>query len=300
MTIDRTMYLGGTDCAPILGVSRWKTLIQVWAEKTGAIKPKDEPTLAMKLGTRLEATVAELFMEETGKKVHRVNETLFHPTYNFIGANIDRRVIGEDAGLEVKTVSAWKYREWEGEEIPPEYELQCHHYMAVTGKKRWYIAALIGNTTFKWKVIERNEKLIDQIIKREVSFWNTYVVPNVMPMIVTKDDAETLYELYPMAEVGTEVELGDAGDKIIEGLEAMKADRNNLEGLIDKQENELKALLKENETGLTPHYVIQWKNVSTTRLDTKKIKTDEPMLYEKYGKETKTRCLKIKKLEMEG
>ena len=38
---NRQTYIGASDCAAVLGMSRWKTPIQIWAEKTGALEQED-------------------------------------------------------------------------------------------------------------------------------------------------------------------------------------------------------------------------------------------------------------------
>ena len=113
---DRRTFLGGTDAAAVLGLSRYRTPLQVWAEKTGALDEQNiDDKLHVKLGKRLEEVVAELYTEKTGKKVRRVNETLYHPQFPFLAANIDRRVVGEDTLLECKTTNSFKAKEFEGE-----------------------------------------------------------------------------------------------------------------------------------------------------------------------------------------
>ena len=259
---DRTKYLGGTDCAAVLGLSRWKTPLIVWGEKTGMIEPEDiSKKIAVRMGTKLEDAVCDLFSEETGKKVHKVNETIFHKKYPFLGANIDRKVTREDADLEAKTASEFKSDEWDGDEIPAEYLLQCHHYLGVTGRRKMYIACLIGNSKFVWKEILRDEKLIAEIISKEVHFWKTFVEPKVMPEIVTSKDGDTLYKLFPNAVKGQEVSLPDSVNQIIESLQSLGQDKKAVEGQIKKLENELKAKIKDNEIGNTGLYKIKWLNM---------------------------------------
>lgn len=261
--MERNKYIGGTDAAAILGLSRYKTALQVWAEKTGQIDVPDiSGKLQVKLGNRLEQTVCELFTEETGKKVHRVNETLFHPDYNFIGGNIDRRVVGESAIFEAKTTSAWNLDEWEGDEIPQEYICQVMHYLMVTGAKTGYIACLIGNQKFVWKEIARDEKLVAELLKREVTFWNEFVLKNVMPMQISAKDTDTLYQLFPDAIVGEEVQLTDAENVIIEMLRGLEQDKKSLDGQIEQMKNRLKASLKDKESGITDKYRVKWSNIN--------------------------------------
>lgn len=301
MTIDKTnpkarrAFIGGSDAAAVLGLSRWKTPLQVWAEKTGQIEPADiSQKLNVKLGVRLEDAVADLFMEETGKKVHRVNQTLIHEEHPFLAANIDRRVVGEEAILECKTTSAWNAKSWEGEEIPQEYIIQCLHYLAVTGAAVAYIAVLIGNQEFKWKKIERDEKTIATIIRQEVDFWNQFVLPGVMPTTITSRDADTLLELFPNAKPQSVVTLTDDIAKIIESRNAMIQDLKSLEAQIDTADNTIKAFLGENEAAESTIFTVSWKNQTQSRVDSKLLKEKHPDIYAECAKPTSFRKLTIK------
>lgn len=257
---DRCKYIGGTDAAAILGLSRWKTQLEVWAEKTGRVQPEDiSNKLSVKLGNRLEDTVAELFMEETGKKVRRVNKTLYHPHYTFLGANIDRDVVGEEAILECKTCSAWKAKEWAGEEIPQEYILQVVHYLAVTGAHFGYIACLIGNQEFKWQMITRDDDLIRDLVSKEVAFWNDFIVPQVMPAQIQAGDTDILYRMFPISDPNKDIILNDEANIKIEQINSMTQDKISLDAQIEQHKNELKALLGDNESGRTTNWRITWK-----------------------------------------
>ena len=259
---ERMNYLGGSDCASALGLSRWKTTISLWAEKTGQIQPEDiSEKISVKLGVKLEDTVAEMFTEKTGKKVRRVNKTLIHPKYPFICANIDREVVGEDAIFEAKTTSAYRAKEWAGEEIPQEFILQCMHYLAVTGEKKAYLAVLIGNQDFKIKEIERDEAMINEIISKEVHFWNEFVLKKSMPGIISASDSDVLLKLFPSALEGKEVMLPVSVENVCEELDALKRVRKSTDEEIKKKENELKSLVKENEVGIAGEYKIKWANI---------------------------------------
>lgn len=328
-TRDRITYIGGGDAAAILGLSRWRTPLGVWALKTGQVISQDiSQKVPVKLGVKLEQAVAEFFEDELKKKVYPITEeaaknlglryfirdednqkkvTFMHPRYDFLGATIDRVVEGELAGLECKTTSAYKTREWEGEQIPIENIFQCLHYMAVTGWPKWYIAALIGNMVFDWKLLVRKDytgdlsgipkerlnliepKVLDDLVAKEVVFWNNFVLPKVMPMTITPEDGGILYRLYPIAAEESVIELGDEVNAIIETLDAMQADYKSLEADIDRQKNELRARLKTFETGMTNKYRITWKNEPDNRLDIERLKKEEPGIYEKFMPTDKTK-----------
>ena len=257
---ERKGYLGGSDAAAALGLSRWKTTLRLWAEKTEQIPQEDiSDKLHIKMGHKLEDAVAELWMEETGKKLHRVNETIYHPSYPFVACNIDRRVVGEDTIFEAKTASTWKAKEWQGDDIPQEYIIQCLHNLAVTGKDKCELAVLIGgNVDFICKTVYRDEKLIGEILKKEVKFWKEFVENKCVPTSISSKDAETLYALYPGGDE-KEIELDDTANALIEARNAMYRDLKNIEDNFDKANNEIKALLKDHNVGFTDKFKVTWK-----------------------------------------
>ncbi len=257
---ERQHFIGGSDIAGILGLSRWKTPLSVWAAKTGQIVEKDEPALYKKLGVRLEEVVAELFMEETDKKLQRANERRIHPKYPMFAAQIDRIVVNEDAVWEGKTASVWKKKEWAEEEIPQEYICQVMWQLACSGRKLGYISCLIGNEQFVTKKIERDPVMIAEMLKRAKAFWDDFIVPKVMPMQITAADSDTLYSLFPNAEKDSQIELGDAGAKLVEARQALLQDKATLKTQIDRVENELKALIQDKETATAGAWKITWKN----------------------------------------
>lgn len=295
---ERVGYLGSSDAAAVLGLSRWSTPLRVWAEKTGNLQIEPKDSLAIELGELLEDAVATLFMRRSGKKVKRCTQTIYHPTHKFLAANLDRVLIGEDAILECKTAASWKAPEWADKQIPQEYAVQVLHALAVTRKKKAYLCCLVGNQTVEIREIDRDENTINQIVAKEVDFWNTYVVPKVMPFNISRRDDETLLKLFPMADEGTLVALGDNANRIIESLQSMKQDAKNLDGLISQQENELKALLQDSETGLSALYRVVWKNQKRKRVDVEALKTQFPEVAAKVVTEAITRVLKYKVREV--
>lgn len=277
---ERKGYIGSSDAAAVLGLSRWTTPLQLWAEKTGEVTRQDEPTLQMKLGNRLEEVVAELFTEQTGLKLRRANETIFSKDYPFLGANIDRAVVGKREGVECKTVTAFKAKEWAGDEIPQEYIIQCHHCLAVTGWERWHIAALIGNQEFMVKTIERDEKLLKDMIAKDAAFWNL-VETKIMPGIITARDSDVLYELFPVSQPVT-LALGDDVAKKAEYRASLIADLKLVEDNIQRTENEIKALMGTAEAATAGEYLITWRNQTQRRFDQKKFALEFPDVVEKW------------------
>lgn len=53
----------------------------------------------------------------------------------FMLADVDRMVVGENAGLECKTASPYMADKWKDGRIPLSYQIQCFHYMSVCNTK---------------------------------------------------------------------------------------------------------------------------------------------------------------------
>lgn len=287
----RHKYIGGSDAAAVVGMNAWVSPYSLWAEKTGRL-PGFEGNLATEVGTYLEEFVAQKFAQETGKKVRKCNLSWFNDQYPFAIANIDREIVGEDAGLEIKTTSELNTKKFKGGEYPANYYCQCMHYLAVTGKKRWYLAVLIGNREFKWFTIERDEDEIKALMDAEAAFWEQ-VKTDVPPVADgTSSTADTLSALYPYSNDDS-IGIG-AYEKDLDDYFRLKEQLENIASTIDGIVNRLKAHLQDCERGEGEKYKVSWKTQSRSSFDHKKFIKDHPQMdVSKYFKTTNTRPFRV-------
>ena len=169
----------------------------------------------------MEPVIAQRFEEITDKKVRR-RGTLRDNDYPYMLANIDRWIVGENAGLEIKTADWRMSKQWGDKDdpqdmtVPDSYYCQCMHYMAVTGADYWYIGALIGGNDFRVKEIMRNEDDIKYIREQEKEFWN-HVTEQTMPAVDGSDSTvHTLVGLYNTPN-GKEIDLPEEACGLIAG-----------------------------------------------------------------------------------
>ena len=216
-----------------------------------------EDTEAMRQGRDLEDYVARRWMEETGKRVHRVQAMLYHPEYPFAHADVDRLLIGENAGLECKTTSALNLRQFRGTEFPEQYYAQCVHYLAVTGAARWYLAVLVFGRGFFTFTLERDQDEIDALMLAEAAFWK-HVEEDDPPQIDGSEaSSEVLQQLYPFSEDET-VNLFGREPALKEYMD-LKAQRKELNSRIGEIENIIKADMGTAATGYCGLFHISWK-----------------------------------------
>ena len=291
----RTQGIGGSDVSAIAGLNEWKSAVQVFLEKTQAIEKKDIQNESAYFGNVLEEVVAKEFAKRTHLKVQRRNAILQHPEYPWMLANVDRLIVGEKVGLECKTASEYLKKEWEDEEVPAAYLLQCQHYMAVTGYEAWWIAVLIGGNKFVHKKIERDEELIQYLIDIEKDFWLNNVEKNEPPMFDGSDaSTELLKHLYPESIADSFVSFGKQEELLIEARNQVDREIKVLQKQKAEYENKIKAKLGTNEIGGTENYKVQWKSYTTVRFDSKCFKTDHPDLFKQYAKESQVRKFTVK------
>lgn len=255
----RRLGVGGSDVAPICNLSKYKSKMEVYLEKLGELPPKEDNP-KMKAGRMLEPLIADWFEEETGIKVRRRNAILQHPHHPFMLANIDRWVTGMNEGLEIKNTSEYNKQEWENEKVPTEYMLQCNHYMAVTGAQRWYVAVLIGGWDFQWRVIERDNELIENLITVEHNFWHDHVLPKVPPGF-SGHDTNLLTTMYPDSRPDTNIELGEEHYNLIRYVRDSKAQLERAKYNFEDAKNQVKGIMEDCEVAwFQGERVFTWKS----------------------------------------
>ena len=293
----RKQGIGGSDAAVVCGISRYKSPVELWMEKTGQM-PDQEAGEAAYWGTQLEGLVRAEFTKRTGIQVEHRMELLRSEEHPFMQANLDGTCVHPEFGpciFEAKTASAFKAGEWE-DGIPDEYFLQVQHYMAVTGYGGCYIAALIGGNTFRWKFIPRDEEVIALLVQLEADFWQHVQSETPPPLDGSSASAQFLAERFPSSVPRSTVVLPENAAALVQQYDEASQQIKALTERKQEAENLLKEMLGDHETGTAGDHLITWKNVVQERLDTKTLKAEHPALYKKYANQTSSRRFTIKSL----
>jgi len=234
---ERRRGIGGSDAAKVLGVSRWGGPLSVYLEKKGLYVPED-PGEPAYWGTVLEDVVAREFEKRSGLRVQRQNKIFTHPDYPWMLANIDRRIVGQNKGLECKTASNFMGDEWEGDELPDAYYIQIQHYMAVMGWEACWVACLIGGQRYVQKEVQRNPELINTIIEKEREFWEEHFLKDVPPPVTPFDNPNSLWP-----EQTDDDMVQDIDEETITIAQSLAGVQATIKGL-ENEEERLKGILK--------------------------------------------------------
>lgn len=193
----RKTGVGASEAAAVCGLSRWETALDVWARKTGRVDGK-LATPVMELGTHLEPDLQAAVARE--HEIREASPGLFrHPEIECVLASPDG-VLADGRGLELKVTSERNADIGDGvDDLPTEWLAQAEQQMAVCGfsavlfgvavlpegVREWLLDHLgpvgaaqaigeglrSGSVPLRFWTIDRNEKVIDGILNRDVEFW---------------------------------------------------------------------------------------------------------------------------------
>ena len=292
----RRTGIGGSDAAAVIGLNPFRSRIEVYADKMGMM-PEKEDTESMRLGRDLEDYVAQRFCEATGKKVRRNNFMWCHDEHRCMIADVDREIIGENAGLECKTTQAWGGKVIMKGEIPLTYYVQCMHYMAVIGYDRVYLAVLIFGKGFFHFTIERDEDEIAALVASEAAFWRDHVEAGISPDPDGSQSAEQAVDaIWGNRAQEDELLMFDFSDDMRELCDLAAAEKE-IKRPKDAIKQRLQAALGEHMVGSSDRYVITWRPQERSSIDSRRLYRERPDIYREYLTTSSTRIFKIKEIE---
>ena len=243
--MDRKGFIGGSDVAAILGVSPWKSPLQLYLEKTGEYREEITPERqrVFDRGHRWEPVIVEMLLDELRGRGHAVevvarNARYQDPEHPFLAAEIDLELLvdGERLNGEIKTVHPFAAKAW-GEpgtdEIPIYYAAQVMHGLMVRPRKRAIVAALIGVDDLRIHWVDRDDETIAAIRARELEFWQRIQDGNPPPA-ETEADIRWLYRTDTGEAMEADAELLELCSELARAKAAAKTWDNNVEVLAQR------------------------------------------------------------------
>lgn len=306
---DRRKGIGGSDIAAILGLSPFRTPMDVFLEKRGETIPKGNEQ-AMYWGTVLEDVVAREYQKRTGRKVQRVNQMLVHPEHDFMLANIDRAVIvPEIAGnvrwkdgrlttdriLECKTANGHAASQWGeigSDNVPDAYLLQCQWYMGVTRADVADIAVLIGGSDYRIYSIARDDGLIGDMIEVAAEFWQR-VQEGIAP---DPQSVEEAARKWPRHIAGKSLIVDVTIAEACAELETVVQQKKQLEAREDELKTRIMSAFGDaEEIYYMGRKLATWKTQTTNRVDTTRLKKEMPDIAAQFTTSSESRVFRLTK-----
>jgi putative phage-type endonuclease len=210
----RRGYLGGSDAAASIGLSKWKTPLQLYREKVGIEEDKDEEedlNLPMQVGSLVEPLVLLKLEQKKKVTVGERQSVIIDPSWPIRRATVDG--IASDGLLVEAKTAGFIGQQWgkdDTDEIPLQYVYQIQHNLAATGLPAAWVPVIIGNTAIRIYRIERDQELIQILTEGEKKFWQ-HVLDRRPPPATTKGDLKILYpydiDRMPASVAGPDIKL---------------------------------------------------------------------------------------------
>ena len=295
-TQDRTKYLGGSDIGAILGLSPYKTALDVWLEKTGK-HVNHIDNLPIRFGTFAESFVASEYARAMGTTLLEYSKAISHPDHSYLQGHIDRFITSDSSELfkadgtctashllECKTANPFTQSQWGeagSDEVPMNYLAQCHWYLCMTQLERCDLAVLFGNSEFRIYQITRDTELESTLLEAALSFWQGHVLTDSPPNAKTMGDYQ---KLFAKEVPGKTVEATEQTRVLIESAKEINS-------VIDAKEQELeqikKVLMQEMQEAQELTYqgktLATWKRPKASfRFDSKRFEYEHPELFPLY------------------
>lgn len=204
---ERSKGLGASEAAAVLGLSPWKSNVDLWREKTRRKTPDNISDKAcVAYGHAAEEHIRALFALDYPRydvSYGGAFDMVRNPEHPFIFATLDGRLVEKETGrrgvLEIKTtniVRSMQKEKWWGPDgpcIPDQYYIQVCHQLLATG---WDFAVLHAQLKYEYGdsirserrtyFIERREiqEDIDYLETEEVKFWTEYILADREPPLI--------------------------------------------------------------------------------------------------------------------
>lgn len=269
--------IGGSDVGAILGISKFKTGVQVWDRIKGLAPAETERQPWQERGVVLEPIIADRYEQATTRVLGVPTDTYWHPGYAMLHANPDRIIFhdGPNGILEIKCLGTWTFRETQERGVSPEYYAQLQHYLFVTGLE-WGSFAIFNAD--QWKLLSvdvgRDDAWLAEAVPKLLDWWQTYVEAGVRPPLTLTDQP-----LWPAARVGAEaVDWTGRADfnQAVADLKAAREQAKLAEHLRTLAENRVKTLMGEEQVCLSAHGKVSWKEQARRTFNAKRFLEAHP------------------------
>ncbi len=284
--MNRTKFIGGSDIASILGISPWKTALDLYHEKIGNTE-EIEQTEPMRWGKKLESPILSEYKERHAGSDVTASPEIVHPKYRYMVGHLDAFNNTEDVVVEIKNISRTA-KQWANDSIPTYYRCQVAYYCALTQRDTAHVAILFHGSQYKELLYESDKEWEENLLMEVEKFW--WHVQNRKPPA-----ASTISDIinHGNVEDGKSIEIDDFDEKIV-NLKNMIDKKNSIEEEINNIKSEIQFEMGDaTEATFQGSTIATWRERKCNRLDTKKYKKSNPDLYQQFCKENSTRVFRL-------
>lgn len=250
----RKTGVGASEVSALVELNPYKDAMAVWCRKPTPSRPPlvdddddddGEENPRAEVGSVLEGSLRELYTRRTGIELAPYEPiTLRHPDLEHVLASPDGLSADGAGGLELKVVGANMLHHWEGG-VPDYVVAQCTQNMAVVGRDRWDVAALLGGTDFRVWSIGYDDDLATMLLEACEEFWTVHVEGDTPPEPRDHESRKAyLRARYPSASSKC-VPVGDGDHGELADLARMFAEGKELLANVQAAHDQIEAYFQE-------------------------------------------------------
>ena len=308
---ERAHSIGASAVGILIGDNPFTTPMELARKMRAELKGEFDYTenLAMMRGHAYEQGVADLFEWATGHQVIKASSReylLRRDDIPFMHCSPDRTYWIDENGvkhgknaeqnkgiLECKTTR----RHIDGNDLPLSWIFQLQVQLGISGYKEGYIAwdVLTEADGFGYRHFDYDEDIFEAAVTLCRDFWKNSIERGIDPAPV---NARDIISKYPKHIEGKTITVSRDTIAVIEELKEMRATKKELESEIDELTEKIKAMFTDEEAmiDLDGKVLVTYKATAGRKsVDSKKLQTDYPDIYEACMKQTTgTRTLVIK------
>lgn len=296
--------IGGSDIAALLGISKYASPTSLYYDKLGLL-PHREDSPRLRIGRRMEAVLSEEFHDRTGLFVVGAQTAYAHPDYPFARCTVDgfaAEAADDDDDAALATVEFKTDGRFGWSEIPPAIRAQCIWQMGVTQKPHAFLVVMFAGfrvETFEITFDNDASSDWDFMLTAASVFWDHVTNGEPPPVDGSEATTDALTEIFePIA--GTSLPADDHARSLVDDIRAATADAKAAEAEADRLKNELRHLLGDRTDlvdgytpALKPIVLASWRMQTARRLDSTRLKREEPAIFERFVNEIESRVLRL-------
>lgn len=296
----RKNYLTASDVPAVMGLSPWKSPLQVYLDKT-TDDVEDSGNEATQIGDDFEDAL--IFRAARTHKLDRVVRNQFRVAEGgVLAATLDAVAIapmwaGVEVDIEAKTsgivnpgIDLDEWGEDGTNEVPERVALQVQMQMHCAQIEVAVVSALLGRLGHRTYILRRNPELIGMAVDYCHDWWDNHVKAGSMPKVEVPSDNAALK--YVRRVAGKSVEIDP---DVVELWRDAKAKAKAAEEEADLAEARLKLALGDAEIGTCPVGRVSYPLESAgMRVDAKALKDKHPAVYAEVATASTRRVLRWK------
>lgn len=304
----RRKGIGGSDIGAIMGINKYSSPLKIYKAKVEGISEDVSGKVAVRKGKDLESLIRANYvapkLKDLGYTVRPFNHLLINSKFPWLRANLDGIAINDENPedfskhivIEIKVVTEYAEDNWytgEYDNVPASYYAQVQEYMAVTETKKALVCALFEK---KWEMhyfeVRRNEKFVSELLTVSKKFYDVNMTMGIPPRVLMPIDKDDILEMVKKEPDKT------YEDATLTALAMDIKERKIRIKAIEKEVNEMTSeLLDRYQKGgrsNSPLVKVSVSVINSKKLNTTRLKEEQPGIYEQYSEDTESFRTNIK------